>query len=248
MIPMVIKKKRKTTKTTMKFKNLKLSLAILLLFAVAMPLMAQDKQPIREDIEWVDVYMPNTNEHTLPRILLIGNSISRGYYPEVVKQLEGKAYVARLSTSKSICDPGLNKEIALIMSYYKFDIVHFNNGLHGFGYTEEEYKKAFPGFVKAIRKGAPNAKLMWATSTPMHNSADAKILDPKSERVKERNKIALDYVSTQKDIKVDDLWGFVIDHPEYYQGGDGTHPIPSGFAALGQKVAAELITLLKEIK
>jgi len=232
----------------MKLKSIIISLAVFLLFAVAMPLRAQEKQPIREDIEWIDVYMPNTNDHALPRILLIGNSISRGYYPEVVKQLEGKAYVARLSTSKSICDPALNKEIALIMSYYKFDIVHFNNGLHGFGYTEDEYKKAVPGFVKAIRKGAPNARLMWASSTPIHTTADAKILDPKSDRVKERNKIALDYISTQKDIMVDDLWGFAIDHPEYYQGGDGTHPLPSGFAALGQKVAAELTTLLNGIK
>ncbi len=91
---------------------------------------------------------------------LIGNSITRGYYPEVVKLLEGKAYVARLSTSKSLCDPGLAKEIALIMSYCKFDIVHFNNGLHGFDYTEADYKKAFPGFIKAIRKAAPNARLV----------------------------------------------------------------------------------------
>ncbi|MCC8423725.1 SGNH/GDSL hydrolase family protein [Mucilaginibacter sp. UR6-11] len=225
-------------------KFISITLTAVLLFAVAMPLMAQDKDPVREDIEWIDAYMPNTNNHSLPRILLIGNSISRGYYPEVVKLLDGKAYVARLSTSKSICDPALNKEIALIMSYYKFDIVHFNNGLHGFGYTEEEYKKAFPGFVKAIRKGAPKARLIWATTTPMRSAADANILDPKTGRVKERNKIALDYIATQKDIKVDDLWTLAIEHPEYYQGGDGTHPIPSGFSALAHKVAGELSILL----
>jgi hypothetical protein len=208
--------------------------------------MAQDDQPKREGTEWIDAFMPNTNDTALPRILLIGNSITRGYYPEVVKLMGGKAYVARLATSKSICDPALNKEIALIMSYYKFDIVHFNNGLHGFDYTEDEYKKAFPGFVKAIRKGAPHAKLIWASTTPMHTRADAKILDPKTDRVKERNKIALAYITTQKDIKVDDLWALVIDHPEYYQGGDGTHPIPAGFTALAQKVATELTALLAE--
>jgi hypothetical protein len=229
--------------------KLKLSatLAALLLFAIAMPLMAQDK-PIREDIEWIDAFMPNTNNDALPRILLIGNSITRGYYPEVVKLMEGKAYVARLSTSKSLCDPGLNKEIALIMSYYKFDIVHFNNGLHGFGYTEEEYKKAFPGFVKAIRKGAPKAKLMWASSTPIHIYGDNAKFDPRTDRVKQRNQIALDYVSAQKDIRVDDLWAAVIDHPEYYQGGDGTHPISMGFSALAKKVAAELSALLDDKK
>jgi lysophospholipase L1-like esterase len=225
----------------------KLALAVIVFFAAAIPVLAQDKV-MREDIEWIDVWMPNTNNHSLPRILLIGNSIVRGYYPEVAKLMDGKAYVARLSTSKSLCDPGLNKEIALIMSYYKFDIVQFNNGLHGFDYTEAEYKKAFPGFVKAIRKAAPNAKLMWASTTPVRNYPDASTFHPRTERVKERNNIALEYISTQKDIKVNDLWALVIDHPEYYKGGDGTHPVSAGFSALAQKVAAELTTLLSDKK
>jgi hypothetical protein len=232
----------------MKLKHLSINLVLVLLFACAIPASAQKKTPVREDIEWIDVYMPNTNNDALPRILLIGNSITRGYYPEVVKLLDGKAYVARLCTSKSLCDPALNKEIALIMSYYKFDIIHFNNGLHGFGYTEEDYKNAFPKFVKAIHKGAPHAQLMWASSTPMHNRADAKILDPRSDRVQERNKIALAYVTSQKDIKVDDLWTLAIAHPEYYQGGDGTHPISTGFNALAQQVATQLSALLPSQK
>ncbi len=223
-------------------------LAALLLLTVALPVMAQEKEPMREGTEWLDVFMPNNNDKALPRILLIGNSLTRGYYPEVVKLLEGKAYVARLTTTKSICDPALKKEIDLIMSYAKFDIVQFNNGLHGFGYTEDEYKAAFPGFVKTIRDNAPNAKLMWATLTPLHTRADAKVFTANIDRIKARNKIALDYVTAQKDIRVDDLWALVIDHPEYYQGGDGAHPVPAGYTALAQKVAAELTVLLAEKK
>jgi hypothetical protein len=229
----------------MKIKSL--ALVIILFFAAAMPSIAQDKV-LREDIEWIDVWMPNTNNHSLPRILLIGNSIVRGYYPEVAKLMEGRAYVARLSTSKSLCDPGLNKEIALIMSYYKFDIVQFNNGLHGFDYTEDDYKKAFPPFVKTIRKAAPNAKLIWATTTPIYTYGNVKSFDPRTERVKVRNKIAFDYISTQKNIKINDLWTVAIDHPEYYQNSDGTHPAAAGFTALAQKVATELSFLLADIK
>ncbi|MDB4924014.1 SGNH/GDSL hydrolase family protein [Mucilaginibacter sp.] len=226
----------------------KFLLTAILLFAIAVPAIAQDTKPRREGTEWIDAFMPNTNDSALPRILLIGNSITRGYYPEVVELMKGKAYVARLATSKSLCDPALLKEIDLIMSYYKFDIVQFNNGLHGFDYTEDEYKAAFPAFVQSIRKNAPNAKLMWATLTPLHTRADAKIFDLKIERIKIRNKIALDYVTAQKDIKVDDLWETVIDHPEYYQGGDGAHPLPVGYTALAQKVAAELTALMVEKK
>src|SRR5258705_12132300 len=110
----------------------RISLIIPLILVCITSLTAQNtKTTVRESIEWLDVWMPNTNDTTLPRILLIGNSITRGYYPEVQNVLAGKAYMARLTTSKSIGDPALLKEIELIMSYYKFDIVHFNNGLHG---------------------------------------------------------------------------------------------------------------------
>jgi len=221
----------------------------MLMFAVSLSAIAQNKKnPIREGIEWLDVYMPNTNDTVLPRILLIGNSITRGYYPEVAKMLEGKAYVARLTTSKSIGDPAIIKEIELIMSYYKFDIVQFSNGLHGFGYTEEEYQNAFPDFVKTIRKNASGAKLMYATLTPLHTKADAKILMPIIGRIEARNKIALDYVIAQKDIKVDSLWEKTIDHPEYWQGGDGTHPIPLGYTAIAKLVVAALTPLIDEKK
>ena len=93
-------------------------------------------KPKRESIEWLDLWMPKTNEEGLPRVLLIGNSITRQYYPEVEKQLEEKAFVARLSTSKSLGDPGLLQEIALALGYHQFDVVHFNNGMHGWEYSE----------------------------------------------------------------------------------------------------------------
>src|SRR4051795_9542211 len=76
---------------------------------------------VRENIEWLDVWVPNTNAHDLPRVLLIGDSITRAYYPEVEQRLKGKAYVARLATSKSVGDPALLQEIALVLSEAHFD-------------------------------------------------------------------------------------------------------------------------------
>jgi hypothetical protein len=45
----------------------------------------------RESIEWCDIWISHANETNLPRVLLIGDSITRAYYPEVEKRLEGKA-------------------------------------------------------------------------------------------------------------------------------------------------------------
>jgi lysophospholipase L1-like esterase len=62
---------------------------------------------------------------------------------------------------------------------------------------------------------------------------------PVTERLKVRNEIALKHV-TRAGIEVDDLWSTVIDHPEYYAGGDGTHPVEAGYSALAEQVISVL--------
>lgn len=154
--------------------------------------------PKRETVEWIDVWLPHTNDDKLPRVLLIGNSITRGYYPKVEKLLKGKAYVARLTTSKSLGDPALIQEINLIMSYGKFDLVHFNNGLHGWEYTEDEYDAAFPDMIKAIRKNAPNAKLIWATTTPIRTGKYCERLEERVARIVTRRNSTKTYFKSKR--------------------------------------------------
>ncbi len=112
---------------------------------------------------------------------------------EVEKQLEGKAFVARLSTSKSLGDPGLLQEVALVMSYLDFDVVHFNNGMHGFDYSEQEWGAALPGLLETIREFAPGAKLIWAHTTPYRSGENMDEFAPRNERVLERNRIATEF-------------------------------------------------------
>lgn len=212
-------------------------IVFILLFCCA-SIFAQQKV-LREYIEWSDVWIPGANQTDLPRVLLIGNSITRGYSRKVEAALKGKAYVGRLSNSKSVGDPALIDELAVILKNTKFDIIHFNNGLHGFDYTEEEYDKSFPQLIKVIRKYAPKAKLIWATITPVRTGEDMKELAPITERLKVRNQIALKHIN-RAGIEVNDLWKTVIDYPEYYAGGDGTHPAEVGYSVLAAQVVKVL--------
>src|ERR1700677_5391234 len=113
----------------------------------------------KESIEWCDIWISHANETNLPRVLLIGDSITRAYYPQVEKHLTGRAYVGRLTSSAFISDPALLMQIKMVLSQYKFDVIHFNNGMHGWQHGEKEYAQAFPKFLKTIRKYAPGAKL-----------------------------------------------------------------------------------------
>jgi lysophospholipase L1-like esterase len=87
-----------------------------------------------------------------------------------------------------------------------------------------------------IRKYAPKAKLIWATTTPVRAGEKMKEFAPITKRLKKRNEIALKYIN-QKGIKVNDLWNVVVDHPEYYEGGDGIHPADIGYSALAKQVS-----------
>src|SRR3954468_16764930 len=92
--------------------------------------------PARESIEWCDVWITHANETNLPRVLLIGDSIARDYSGEVEKRLAGKAFVGRLATSRFVADSVLLKEIESVLSGAKFDVVMFNNGMHGWQHSE----------------------------------------------------------------------------------------------------------------
>ena len=74
----------------------------------------------------------------VPKILIIGDSISSGYFPLVQKNLIGKAKVFQPTYSEKNgkikgCCGGTSqgvKEIEIFLSDTKWDIIHFNFGLH----------------------------------------------------------------------------------------------------------------------
>lgn len=195
----------------------------------------------RESIEWCDIWISHANETNLPRVLLIGDSITRDYYPGVEKHLEGKAYVARLATSRFASDPVLLEEIALVLDNTKFDVIHFNNGMHGWQHSEAEYKSAFPKILETIRAHAPRARLVWATTTPLKVSTSQSPSEASDQRIAERNAIGLECVKG-KNIAVDDLNALVRGHPEYHS--DNVHFNPDGIRIEAAQVAASIEPLL----
>ncbi len=198
-----------------------------------------------ESIEWCDLWISHANETNLPRVLLIGDSITRAYYPEVEKQLTGKACVGRLATSAFLSDPILLKEIAMVLDEYQFDVIHFNNGMHGWQHSEAEYQKAFPEFLAVIKTHAPHAQLVWASTTTLKASPKLPAgsqTQATDERVAARNDIALEYI-VPAGIDVDDLNLLTRGHPELHS--DNVHFNDQGIALQAAQVAAHVEKLLK---
>jgi lysophospholipase L1-like esterase len=192
----------------------------------------------REAIEWTDVWMPHTNENNLPRVLLIGDSITRAYYAEVEERLKGKAWVARIATSKALGDPALLAELGAFLSEAKFDVVHFNIGMHGWQYTEEEYRQALPELLRAIRKGAPAAKVVWGQTTPVRADREK---GATNGRIEERNRLAREFFASMG-VPVDDLHALMKPHADMHT--DDVHFGKEGSALLAAQVVHEVEKLL----
>ena len=198
----------------------------------------------RESIEWCDLWIAHANETNLPRVLLIGDSITRAYYPAVEKNLAGKAYVGRLATSAFVSDPILLKEIAMVLDAYPFDVIHFNNGMHGWGHSETEYRQAFPKFLAVIKAHAPHARLIWANTTTLKESPKlppANQTEASDERIAARNAIALEFIRPAG-IEVDDLYSLTRGHPDYHS--DNVHFNKQAIALQAKQVAAQIEKLL----
>src|SRR5207249_6289812 len=123
--------------------------------------LAQDKKKV-EQVK---------DDPKLPRVLIVGDSISIGYTPPAAKLLEGKANIHHKPGNASDTVTGV-KNLKKWLGDSKWDVIHFNWGLHdiklGTGKHQvsiDDYEKSLRELVKTMK--TTNAKLIWATTTPV---------------------------------------------------------------------------------
>jgi hypothetical protein len=190
----------------------------------------------QDDIEWSNIWIFNANKSDRPHILLVGDSIVEGYFPLVQARLSSKANCSRYTTGKFLGDPDYLRELSGILKRYKFDVIHINNGLHGMNYTDKEYKEGLYVLLRTLKRYNPKAKLIWGMTTPIRTTENlSQFKSEANSRVVSRDLIATEIMSHNK-IPIDDLYGVVKDHPEYYEK-DGVHFIFRGRLVLANKVA-----------
>jgi hypothetical protein len=220
------------------------ALVLPFIFWAASPLsVAQAHRSIPEQIEWTWEVRPSHPDPKLPNVLLLGDSITRNYYPGVVHGLDGRANVYLFATSASVGDPRLPDEIRQFyaMESVRFGVVHFNNGMHGWVYSEEQYEHAFPGFLGVVRSIAPSGRLIWATTTPVKSDASNGASNP---RIDARNEIAKVFVSSRS-IAVDDQHALMSYHSDLYQ--DSVHFGDTGASIQAAQVVAAVELALHDL-
>lgn len=143
-----------------------------------------------------------TIDENLPSILVIGDSISIGYDPTVRNAMKGAANIIHNPGNGADTRYGVAKIDEWL--YREWDVIHFNWGLHDLkrldganvGVTISDYKTNLQHIINRMRTFNPNAKLIFATTTPypdgvspIRHQADAKAYNDAAKEVMTANNI-----------------------------------------------------------
>ena len=192
----------------------------------------------------------------LPHVLIIGDSISIGYTLPTRELLKGKVNLHRIPTNGGPTVKGLS-EIEKWLGKRKWDLIHFNWGLHDLKYMGKDgtnlvpkekggvvqvpladYEKNLEKLVVRMKKSAK--QLVWRNTTPIPPGSKARYVgdsvkyNEAAARVMKKLKIpTLDlFTPSKKNMK------------DWMKKAD-VHYYPHGSQALAEIVAKDVLTRLK---
>ena len=175
----------------------------------------------------------------LPRVLLIGDSVSRGYTLPARVALQRKANVHRAPEN---CGPTSNgiKKMDVWLGEGKWDVIHFNFGIHDRKTSAKDYENRLELIVKQLK--ATGAKLIWASTTPI--PPDTKDGPEATTSIIEKNRIAADIMKKNM-VHVNDLFDFITPQLSKVQNPMDVHFKGEGYDMLGKQVALKIEEILK---
>jgi acyl-CoA thioesterase-1 len=188
----------------------------------------------------------------LPRVLLIGDSISIGYTVAVQQLLKDKANVHRNAGNAGPTTNGL-KNLRSWLGDSPWDVIHFNWGLHDLKYISaendaladpklptsrqqvplQEYEKNLRELVKQLQ--ATGAKLIWCSTTPVPAGSQGRVA---ADEVRYNEAAAR--VMREARVEINDLCSHARAKLPDIQLPANVHFSPEGSRYLAEKVAAEI--------
>jgi hypothetical protein len=200
----------------------------------------------------------------LPRVLVVGDSISMNYHDAAKSALEGIANYHRNEGNSFSTEFGV-KNMELWLGKYQekglhWDVIQFNHGLHDlkqaydkqsdtfgeYAVSLEQYKKNLEKEIAILKK--TGAKLIWCSTTPVPNSNKGTYARRKGA-AKEFNQAAMEVMREHPEIHINDLYRVVDESPifdNWRKGNDVHFYREEEQKLLGDAVAASVKEALKD--
>ncbi len=194
--------------------------------------------------------------HKIPKILIIGDSISIGYMPFVKEHFEGEAIISHNPGNAQNTGNGL-KKINGWLGDEKWDIIQFNWGLWDLCYRNpdskvqgnrdkingkityslEEYKSNLNSLVTLLQERT-KAKLIFVTTTYIPRNEVGRYTE---DAIRYNN--AAKEIMEKHDVLINDIYKQSIPiHKKYGMGSDNVHYTDEGY----KKLSKPLIDFLEK--
>jgi acyl-CoA thioesterase-1 len=223
---------------------------VVMMTALTCPAFGQANKPEAGGENQKDpAFEPVVDQAGLPRVLLIGDSISIGYTPAVREALAGIANVHRIPENGGSTRDGLKKLDAWLKTDggSKWDVIHCNWGLHDLKHwkdgkldlagTQMTPVELYQDNLRELiaRLVETGAKVIFATTTPVPEGSAGRMAGDELGY----NQAARDIMVEAK-VPINDLHATAQAQLEKIQLPKNVHFTPEGSRMLGMQVAAEI--------
>ncbi len=198
----------------------------------------------------------------LPRVLVVGDSISMNYHNSAKAALAGKANYYRVEGNGGPSDRGVSCMELWLGDYTQkglhWDVIQFNHGLHDLKQpynsgdktwgdhqvSIEDYKKNLEKEIEIMKR--TGATLIWCSTTPVPNSNKGPYARRKGES-QVFNKAALEVISKYPEIQVNDLHKTISESNAFdnWRKGSDVHYWGKEQSIVGAAVADAVTKALK---
>jgi len=183
---------------------------------------------------------PIQDQPGLPRVLLIGDSISMGYTLGVREALAGKANVHRPAEN---CGPTIRgiERLENWLGAGHWDVIHFNFGLHDLRLDNGRHQVPLEQYEQNLRTMVARMKitgatLIWCSTTPVPDTSTP----PRRNTDVIAYNVVAEKIAKENNIRIDDLYAFALPRLSEIQRPSNVHFTPEGSKVLARQVAASI--------
>ena len=192
----------------------------------------ENRNECLEHYEWDNVWWDCADVIGVPRVMYIGDSISCGARKVATQVAEEKLLFDGFGTSKAVDNPHFFAAVRVFASQQNDRCaILFNNGLHGWHLTEEEYGVHYKKIVKFLKEKT-NVPLILLLST------DDMIHPGINDRIIERNRI-VKAIAEEFSLPVIDLYEVAMAHSDLHTQ-DKIHFTTEGYTKIAEKIVSYL--------
>lgn len=185
------------------------------------------KTPL-ETYEWDNVWWEHTENTEADRILYIGDSISCATRKALNKKGAGRLVCDGFGTSKAVDNPYFADSVRIFAKQQgRRSVTLFNNGLHGFHLSVEQYAEGVERMVSFLQTEFADTPLVLLLSTHVANGE-------RDAEVCRRNEAVL-AIAERHGLGVIDLYAVSLAHADLLSP-DGVHFLPEGYDCFAEEI------------